>query len=146
MTATVQARVGIDLVRVEDVRRSVATHGDRWLARVYTARELAACRVGSAGADRRLAARFAAKEAVMKVLAGHEDAVPFAAIEVTGGGRRAAGIDLHGPAAALAAAAGLTDLRLDLTDAGDHAMAVVIAATPVPRSDTPAHPGGRSRR
>jgi holo-[acyl-carrier protein] synthase len=135
----VQARVGIDLVSVEDVRRSVATHGDRWLARVYTPGELTACRIRDAGAARRLAARFAAKEAAMKVLAGREDAVPWAAIEVTGDGRRGAGLALHGAAAELAAAAGLTDLRVDLAEAGDHAMAVVVATAP-------AHPGTRSRR
>lgn len=73
-------RVGIDLVSVESVRESIAAHGDRYLARVYTPQELEDCRrpAGRAGPDpAHLAARFAAKEAVFKILHVGDQAVAW---------------------------------------------------------------------
>jgi holo-[acyl-carrier protein] synthase len=78
----VPARVGIDLVFVEDVRASAERWSDRYLRRVFTPRELADC-AGPRGADARaLAARFAAKEAAMKVLRPRDEALPWQTIEV----------------------------------------------------------------
>lgn len=58
------ARVGCDLASVDAVAESIAVFGDRYLNRIYTATELAE----SNRAPERLAARFAGKEAVLKVL------------------------------------------------------------------------------
>ena len=58
----------------------MAAHGDRYLARVYTPRELEDCRGpgGRAGPDpAHLAARFAAKEAVFKILRVGDQAVAW---------------------------------------------------------------------
>ena len=57
-------RTGVDLIEIARVGRAIERHGTRFLARVYTARELSDCnaRVES------LAARFAAKEAAAKAL------------------------------------------------------------------------------
>jgi len=56
--------VGVDLVEVERLRRAVERYGDRFLARLFTAQEIACYR------DRlpELAVRLAAKEAVSKAL------------------------------------------------------------------------------
>ncbi|EFV14046.1 holo-ACP synthase [Segniliparus rugosus] len=56
--------MGVDLVAVEEVETAVAVFGARYLNRVFTEGELEQC----AGDARRLAARFAAKEAVVKAL------------------------------------------------------------------------------
>ena len=62
-------RVGTDLVHVPDVAASIDRFGARYLHRVYTDAELDTCRSGAGGwSPERLAARFAAKEAVLKVL------------------------------------------------------------------------------
>jgi holo-[acyl-carrier protein] synthase len=115
-------RVGIDLVKAATVAAALAEHGDRYLARVYTAAEARDC----GGDPLRLAARFAAKEAVMKVLQpGRDDAVPWPEIEVV----RTAGaplLALHGRAAELAAAAGLTSFALSFTHEDEYAAAVVV--------------------
>jgi holo-[acyl-carrier protein] synthase len=101
-------------------------HGQRYLERVYTAREIADC-TGADGVDpERLAARFAAKEAAMKVLRPGDAAVPWPSIEVV---RDAAGVPaltLHGPAAELARAAGLTEFAVSLTHEDAYAAAVVV--------------------
>ncbi len=121
-------RVGIDLVEVRAVRESVHRHGDRYLERVYTEREVADCR-GAVGVDpSRLAARFAAKEAVVKLLRpGSEDPLPWRSIEVV----RARGgwveLELHEPATSLAARAGVTGLAISLTHEAGFASAAVVA-------------------
>lgn len=67
-------RVGTDLVTVADVARSIDRFGSRYLSRVYTALELRQ----AAGSPERIAARFAGKEAVIKLLrpAPHETIPP----------------------------------------------------------------------
>jgi holo-[acyl-carrier protein] synthase len=67
-------RVGTDLVTVSEVARSIDKFGPRYLRRVYTPLELGQ----SAGRPERLAARFAGKEAVLKLLrpAPHESIHP----------------------------------------------------------------------
>jgi len=122
-------RVGIDLVSVETVRASVETHADHYLQRVYTDRELADCR-GADGLElHRLAARFAAKEAAMKVLRVREEAVPWRSIEVRRDDAGWAELALSGAAAELAAAAGVRELAVSLTHEREWASAVVIAET-----------------
>jgi holo-[acyl-carrier protein] synthase len=53
--------VGVDIIEIERIEAALARHGDRFLGRVYTKLEVAACR----GRVNELAARFSAKEAVM---------------------------------------------------------------------------------
>jgi phosphopantetheine--protein transferase-like protein len=137
----VAVRVGIDLVALGDVRESLRVHADRWLARVLTDPEAADCRVAGGIDAGRVAARFAAKEAVLKVLRPDAGtAIPWRAIEVRGGR-----LALDGPAAARAADAGIGDLALSLTRAGEHAAAFVLAEvrSPVPR-DTALQRSARS--
>ena len=119
-------RVGIDLVDVEDVRAALRSLPDRYLRRVYTHREVADCS-GPAGVDaRRLAARFAAKEAAMKVLRPHEDAVAWRAVEVR---EHTAGpeLQLAGGARALAGRRGVIRMTLSLGHTRETAFAVVLA-------------------
>ena len=61
-------RVGIDLVSVQAVQDSLRAHPQAYLARVYTDREVTDCRTADGVDPERLAARFAAKEATLKVL------------------------------------------------------------------------------
>jgi phosphopantetheine--protein transferase-like protein len=60
--------VGIDLVDVRDVARSVERFGARYLSRVYTDAEIAYAQAAkeTRGVASRLGARFAAKEATLK--------------------------------------------------------------------------------
>ena len=121
-------QVGLDLVSVDEVAEALrAPHGDRYLARVYTETEVADCR-SAAGIDpERLAARFAAKEATLKVLSTGDDGVSLLDIEVIRESSGRVHLELHGRAAELAAAAGVLDLALSLTHEGGFAAAVVVA-------------------
>jgi holo-[acyl-carrier protein] synthase len=58
---------GIDIVEVKRVKRLMERWGDRFLHRVYTPREIAYCK-GKSWPEQSLAARFAAKEAILKAV------------------------------------------------------------------------------
>jgi holo-[acyl-carrier protein] synthase len=121
-------RVGVDVVAVAEVAEALALHEDRYLARVFTAHELACCRRGADGgyAAESLAARFAAKEAVVKVLRPEDIRPEWRSIEV----RRAEGgwceVRLAGRAAELATAAGITEVAVSLSH--EPAVAAAVAA------------------
>jgi holo-[acyl-carrier protein] synthase len=124
---TMALRVGIDLVSVSAVRESISEHGDHYLTRVYSEREVHDCTT-SAGLDaERLAARFAAKEATLKVLRPGDVGIPWPAIEVLRDPDGWVGLELAGAAAKLAAEAGITELELSITHEGGFAAAVVVA-------------------
>jgi holo-[acyl-carrier protein] synthase len=121
-------RVGIDLVSVASVQDSVRVHAEHYLRRVYTEREVAQCRVPGGVDHERLAARFAAKEAALKVLQPGEVGIPWYAIEVVRSPEGAAQLQLSGSAAEVAAARGITDLALSITHEAGFAAAVVFAS------------------
>jgi holo-[acyl-carrier protein] synthase len=120
-------RVGIDLVSVQAVRESVSAHAERYLNRVYTDRELEDCQIEDGLDPERLAARFAAKEAALKVLRPGDVGLSLKTIEVlrTDGGW--VELELSGQAAALASDAGLSNFALSITHDGGFATAVVAA-------------------
>jgi holo-[acyl-carrier protein] synthase len=121
-------RVGIDLISVASVRASVDTHAEHYLERIYTDAEVADCTSDGVIDARSLAARFAAKEATIKVLRPeHDEAVPWRHIHVRRDPSGATDLELSGHAAELAAGAGLTDLAVSLTHENDLAAAVVVA-------------------
>jgi len=59
---------GIDIIETARIKQSVEEHGDRFLDRVYTAGEREYCERSRKRYYEHLAGRFAAKEAVLKVL------------------------------------------------------------------------------
>ncbi len=136
-------RLGIDLVAVEDVEESLNVHADRYLERIYSRRELADCRAASGAiVAERLAARFAAKEAAIKVLRpGADTSVPWQSIEVVREGGDGVELVLSGRAADLARAAGLASFAVSLTHEGSYAAAVVLAEAKQPGGGDDNEPG-----
>ena len=117
--------IGLDMV---DVQRFAAVLERRsgMRTRLFTEAELSYA-MGTVDPDTRLAARFAAKEAVMKVLGIGLGACRFRDIEVARhpGGRPE--LVLRGLAAERAAAAGLFDWQVTLTHTDSVAAAMVLA-------------------
>ena len=115
-------RTGCDLVSLTEVEESITQFGERYLRRVFTPNELRYCD----GPDRvaRLAARFAAKEAVMKAFAEPSASFGFfdIEVEVVGSVPR---LVLSGSAARLAAEQGWVDNSVSLSHTSCHAAAVV---------------------
>jgi holo-[acyl-carrier protein] synthase len=124
-----RARTGCDLQRIADVSDAVRDFGARYLDRVYTAAEQEAGRLGGSAS---LAARFAAKEAVLKLI-GTADGVDPRSVEIRQEDGRPV-VRLSGRAALLAEDAGLGPIDVSLSHSGDHALAVAVALTHEPRN------------
>src|SRR5262245_16376103 len=74
--------VGTDLVQVSEVSQAMERFGERYLRRLFTDAELSYCLENAAIAPSRLAARFAAKEAALKVLRLTDQSFSWRSIEV----------------------------------------------------------------
>jgi holo-[acyl-carrier protein] synthase len=127
MSTGTAIRVGADVVSVHQVAESVENFGQRYLGRVYTDHELGSCRGVLAVRAAGLAARFAAKEAMIKVLrpTGHQPDWRSMEVQRHSGGWCT--MALSGHAAVLAEQAGIDELSMSLTHEGDIAAAVVVA-------------------
>jgi len=117
--------IGIDAVEV-DRFRAVLARRPALADRVFTVGERAHV-ARSADPVPRLAARFAAKEAVMKALGVGLGAFGFHDVEVVSAPSGAPSLRLSGRAAALAADRGVVDWRLSLTHTSRSAQAVAVA-------------------
>ncbi len=116
-------KTGVDLIEIQRIANAIERYGERFLARVYTADELAL--IGEDQAS--LAARFAAKEAVSKALGTGIGAVSFQEIEILRDEARAPVLYLHGEAQQIAQKFGLTTWSISLSHTQTHAIAMVVA-------------------
>jgi holo-[acyl-carrier protein] synthase len=117
---------GIDIAEVPRVAEAIERFGQRFIARIFTEREIRYCE-SKANRVERYAARFAAKEAGMKALGtGWNHGVRWRDIEVhrQPGGRPT--LAFHGKAAEFATNMGVTNVALSLTHTANEAMAQVI--------------------
>ncbi len=112
-------RSGLDLLEVERLRAALERHPEL-RARIFTPAELAYCE-SKADPVVSLAARFAAKEAVGKLLGS--GVLTWLEIEVT----PERSVRLRGRTAALAASLGVADIALSLTHTGSLAAASAVA-------------------
>jgi holo-[acyl-carrier protein] synthase len=120
-------RVGVDLTSVAEVEDSVARFGDRYVTRIFTRHEIESCTRGDEVASSGLAARFAAKEATIKVLRPRQALPDYRSIQVRRHPDGWCEIELSGSAAELAQAEGVRHLALSLTHEAGMAAAVVVA-------------------
>jgi holo-[acyl-carrier protein] synthase len=129
-------RVGVDLVDVTRLRRLLREHDDRQ-GELFTAAELAYC----AGRRRRyehLAARFAAKEAVLKAFGtGVSRRMRLTEVEVLNepGGRPR--VRLLGSVASFAERHGLRQLEVSLCHTRELALAQAVSVWRRPRRGSP---------
>lgn len=133
--------LGFDLVDIARVAAMLEAKGERAVARLFSPAEAEYARARAEPA-RHFAARFAAKEAAYKALAGSEDARGIgwrdSEVAVDWDGRPR--LVLHGRAAARAAALGVRRAHLSLTHAEHVAGAVVVLEGEPPDPRPPAGP------
>jgi holo-[acyl-carrier protein] synthase len=118
-------RMGFDLVQISTVAQSLEQFGAAYEHRIFTDGELRYAWSSTALIAQRLAARFAAKEAVMKALQLAEAGVGWRDIEVVKQDSGDCDIALHGRAAEAALAAGAQQILLSMSHDGDYAGASV---------------------
>ena len=118
--------VGLDVVGIARIRAVLGRRGERFLQRVLTPDEQAYCRSHRDPAPS-VAARWAAKEAVMKALGtGHAQGVDFLHIEVVRDAAGAPQARLYDAAQRRFAALGGRSLLLSITHADGIAAAVAV--------------------
>ena len=112
--------LGIDIIKVERIRASLARFGDRFSRRVLTDAERRYVR------DRpeTFAGRWAAKEAVSKVLGLGVRGIGWRDIEVVRLPTGQPSVLLHGRAAARAEQLGMGRIALSITHESDYAVAI----------------------
>ena len=119
--------VGVDLVQISQVARSLDSLGEAYMRRICTPEEIAYCSANPMMAPARFAARFAAKEATLKALRLDDQGLDLRAIEVKQMPGGWTDLVLHGRAEQLAIEAGWASVSVSLSHEGDYANAVVTA-------------------
>jgi holo-[acyl-carrier protein] synthase len=116
--------VGVDIIQISRLEKSVESAGRRFLERVFTGDEIAYCQ-RKRNPYPSLAARFAAKEAFIKALP-HEATVSLREIEVfiTAAGKPA--IRAKGKAARLVEDNGISSAHVSLSHEKEYAVAHVV--------------------
>jgi holo-[acyl-carrier protein] synthase len=112
--------LGIDIIKVDRIRAALERFGDRFSARVLTASERRYVR------DRpeTFAGRWAAKEAVSKVLGLGVRGIGWREIEIERLPTGQPAVRLHGRAAARAEQLGMARIAVSITHEADYAVAI----------------------
>ena len=118
--------IGTDIAEVPRLRQAIERHGERFLQRVFTEREMAYCQ-SHRNSEERFAARFAAKEAMMKALGtGWRRGITWRDIEVSNAQGGKPNIQLTGKALEIFHSLGGACIYLSLTHTDNYALAQVI--------------------
>lgn len=117
---------GVDIVVCDRIARMWRDHGDHFLTRIYSAAERAYCTDCKTPVIR-LAGRFAAKEAVLKVLGtGLRGGLNWTDIEALPDSLGKPELHLHNQAQRMADQLGIIRVLLSISHAGEYAVASAI--------------------
>jgi len=116
--------IGVDIVEIERVESVIKRWRERFLSRIYTETELRTCQDRLAS----LASRFAAKEAVMKVLGISGIGIGWREIEILTGDDGRPSVKLYGQALDKAVEINLKEVFVSLSsDSKQNTIAVAIS-------------------
>ncbi len=113
--------IGIDIIEISRIEKAISEYGERFLGRIFTDAERELCHGNAAS----LAARFAAKEAVVKALPSHEG-IGWKDIEVLSENSGRPYVKLYGKAREQADSLKLTGFDISLSHCREYAVAFVI--------------------
>jgi holo-[acyl-carrier protein] synthase len=115
-------RIGTDIIEISRIAGAIEEHGESFLRRIFTDQEIACYREKIPS----LAARFAAKEALMKALGHGLFAISFRDVEVLSSPEGEPTISLSGKAKHRATEIGVKELSLSLSHCREYAIATVL--------------------
>lgn len=128
--------VGTDIVAVGRIAALMRNGRAAFLERWFTAREIDYCS-GKAVPSRHFAARFAAKEAVVKALPmAWNGPLPWRSIEIINGPRGAPSARLSGAILDAATRAGVDEIKVSLSHCDEYATAVAFVTVTDHRAST----------
>jgi holo-[acyl-carrier protein] synthase len=119
--------IGVDILEVARLEQALARHGDRFISRVFTEREVRYCEATARRAER-YAVRFAAKEAARKAIgaATPVKALAWHEVEIISSTEGAPQLEFHGQAAELIRQLQVTRAHVSLSHTAEQAIAYVI--------------------
>ena len=118
---------GIDLVDCPRIEQMVQRHGERFLKRVFTDTERAYAKANRNEIEK-LAGRFAAKEAILKLMGtGWRGKIAWTDIEVVNNAAGQPEVTLSGEVKAIAAELGITHISISITHTANFAIASAVA-------------------
>ena len=118
---------GVDLVQTARIQHMVDEHGERFLRRCFTEDERAYADANLKRRMEHLAGRFAAKEAILKVLGtGWSGGIAWTDAEVVREPSGRPTVRLHGRCAEVAAALGIDQWWVSISHIETHAVASAI--------------------
>ncbi len=115
--------IGVDIIEIGRIKEAVDSWGEKFLKRVYTEAELAAYRHKPSS----LAARFACKEAVMKLLGTGRNGVNWREVETLSQASGKPVVNLYGRARSKADELGIDEIAVSLSHSKEYAIAYVSA-------------------
>jgi len=120
---------GIDLVDFGRIEKMLARHGRRFLDRVFTPAEQAYANSNKNGTEK-LAGRFAAKEAVLKLLGtGWRGKIAWTDIEIVNSPTGQPKVSLTGEVERIAEALEIEQISVSITHTANFAIASAVALT-----------------
>ena len=118
---------GIDIVETERIRQLVERHGERFIERVFTTSEHQYCQANTKRYYEHLAGRFAAKEAVLKVLGtGWRGGIAWTDIEILRDPSGQPRVQLSGECLRIASELGIAQWHVSISHISTHATASAI--------------------
>ena len=120
---------GIDLVDCPRIEAMVERHGRRFIERVFTASEQAYAEANKNGIEK-LAGRFAAKEAVLKLMGtGWRGKIAWTDVEVINNSSGQPEVTLSGEVEKIAGKLGIKHISVSITHTANFAIASAVALT-----------------
>ncbi len=118
---------GIDLVDFPRIEEMIKRHGERFLGRVFTASERAYADANKNGVEK-LAGRFAAKEAILKLMGtGWRGKIAWTDIEIVNNAAGQPEVTLRGEVEKIAAKLGIKRISISITHTANFAIASAVA-------------------
>lgn len=131
--------IGTEIIECPRIGGMIERHGEMFLRRIYTDREVRFCQARKRSIEH-FAALWAAKEAVLKALGvGASEGVAWTDVEIRGGGRGPYKVLVAGTAKDAARRRGVADVLVTLAHCRTYATAY---ATAVARPPAPPSEGG----
>ncbi len=120
---------GIDLVDCPRIEEMIKRHGERFISRVFTAAEQAYAEANKNKVEK-LAGRFAAKEAVLKLMGtGWRGKIAWTDIEVVNNPAGQPEVTLSGEVEKLAEKLGIKHISISITHTANFVIASAVALT-----------------
>lgn len=120
---------GVDMVSCQRLRDAIDRHGDRFLNRIFTPTELKYC-LGKKREIEHLSGRFAAKEAVLKVLGtGWSGGINWTDVEITNLPSGQPIVVLKNQPRQIADSLGLASIIVSISHIETHAIASAIGSS-----------------